>query len=154
MVSIPPLSSAIFADVAQQTHDALGNIFSPDGSWVGVVPGSQADVGSKGIPAIPSSAPAPAIPTTNPIAPNSFDQGIQDLYDKASQPLNLKLPNAGQWLQKALFGIDIEDTLFIIIGLLLLIAALFDFKPGQQIVVGARKAVKAGASAAAAALAP
>lgn len=119
LAPIPSIfSDSIYSDIANQTHDAMGNIFDAAGTHVGVVPGSQADLGTTG--AIPPIAAPPAAPTTNPIA------SIMQAPDLSTLGSKIKAKISPNW-QKLIFGIDLEDGLFIVIGLLLIAAGLYGF---------------------------
>jgi hypothetical protein len=132
-MSLAPISSiysdSIFSDVANQTTDALGNIFDAAGNHVGVVPGSRADLGTIG--KTPAIAATPVTPTTNAI-------GILQAPDLSSLGTAIKSKMDGakvsNWLQKAFFGIDLEDGLFILVGLLLIAAGLYGFSAVREVV--------------------
>ena len=102
-----------FGEFAFNSQDSRGNIFDQNGQHIGVVLGSQADIGTAGAAVSPTSglqiAQPPAAPTTNVSTGSSM------------------VSTASNWLQKAYFGIRLEDGLFVIVGLLLIAAGLYGF---------------------------
>lgn len=108
------------------TQDSLGNIFDAAGNHVGVVPGSQADLGTSGLPALPS---LPALPTMAQIgaAASSATNAIGNAAQAAGNAVN-NLGTAAITPLSKWFGISLEDVVFIALGLILIAAAVFSFK--------------------------
>ena len=124
--------------LGQNTVDAYGNIIAPNGMQVGVVPGSVADVGSGGT--LPTSS------TTS--APASSSSSILNYLNPAY--VGTKVANA---LGANVTNLSIEDYIFIVLGLIVIIAGVFGFDKTQTVIQSAGNtvagAVKKGAEVAA-----
>lgn len=114
----------------QGVTTTLGNIIDPaTGNQIGVVPGSVADVGTGGttLPGLPSLPSLPQIGqavqqagATAAAAVKKAAQAITGGASSASSPV-------ATW-----FGIDLEDVVFVVLGIILIAAAAFSFKPVQD----------------------
>lgn len=127
------LSADPFLSSAAQTgntQDAYGNILNAAGQQIGVVPGSVADLGSKGT--MPTAAmgtivPAVSSPGTPVDSSPSIWSKIGTLYSRGA--------NYGESF--------VEDGVFIIVGLLLIAAAIFSFEPARDLAAKAAEAAAA-----------
>ncbi len=125
-----------------QTTDSLGNIFNANGQHVGVVPGSVADIGSKGAVVPPTStSSSPASATTNDVLSTSTAAGV---------PYGGQLPTAkGMWAKLLKVASDatgiseVENMIFIAVGLILVAGGVFSFRPARDVIVGVAKGAMA-----------
>jgi hypothetical protein len=110
------------------TQDSLGNIFNSAGQHIGVVPGSVADLGSKGV---------------TPAQPSSSASAIWSGLNSAGSSVWSGLNAAGSAIwgtSKAPYSESVvENVVFIVIGLVLIAAAVFSFKPSHDLAVGISK---------------
>lgn len=96
-----------------------------------------------------SFPPLPPLPTVSE-APAPANNGVKfeaPWMNKAASALNSATSSGGSLL-KSILDIDLEDLIFIVLGLLLIGAGIFSFKQTQTII---REGGKAAATAAAAA---
>lgn len=134
-----------------QTTDNLGNIFDQAGNHIGVVAGSAADIGSVGTVGKPSSNQTSSTPkTTNPtIGAGDVIGGIVSGITGGIVP-----PTAGgailHPIDTATSFIFTSRLIFLVIGLLLVGAGLFQFKTTQTVINTGTKVAKGGAKLAAA----
>jgi hypothetical protein len=174
LAALPSLNSLLEA-AAQQYTDSMGNIFNSEGWHVGSVPGSQADVGTNGFRVTPSLSPAPSSPA--PLTASQTTSGAaKAASSSSSSPSSPSSPSlldsakkmfswatwAGDIVSRqdnpdaGFTGISLEDLIFIVVGLILLAAAVgsfvFTFKEtksvGQTIIKTARGAADAKLAAA------
>ena len=132
LATLPSIfSDDIFEEDNQQSYDPL-KITNPMGL----------------IPDTPLAAP-PAVPTTNvaPL-PNVVTGQVTNPITGATQQVTQAGSNvvggAKQWLQRAIFGVDVEDLLFIIVGLLLIAAGLYGFSAVKDTVQAGVRAATEG----------
>jgi hypothetical protein len=123
------MALASLFDLSQST-DSLGNIFDANGAHIGVVTGSQADVGSSGVPSAATVTPAAAAPTARESA---LGLGAGATPSVATSPGGLS-NSVTQWI-----GSHVEDAVFVVIGLILIAAAVFSFKGVQDAAVSTAK---------------
>lgn len=123
--SLPSLSS-FTQGAAQTTTDTLGNIFDAAGQHIGVVPGSIADVGTVGNPNAKTSQSSSGVPKTNASPTRASD------YLKALEEWAANLVSRSD--EPDTSGVTLEDIVFILLGVLLIAAALFSFRTTQTFV--------------------
>jgi hypothetical protein len=128
-----------FEQAPGTTTDSLGNIFNAAGYHIGVKPGSIADQGSSGAAV---AAGAAAVPATPGPAGTVGAAGSSGSTDSAGSWASVK-DKLASFLSKATGLTAIEDILFIVIGLILVAAAIFSLKPVRDVVVTAGKAAMA-----------
>jgi hypothetical protein len=119
----------------QNTTTSNGLILAPNGNLVGVIPGSQADVGGSGITnnGLPSLAQLQA-QQNNPTS--GLAAGANSTY---SAPTNILQKGAQLFGLSGTSGISLEDIVFVLLGLLLIAAGVFAFKSSQTIIQTAGK---------------
>jgi hypothetical protein len=121
--------------------DQNGNIFNANGDHVGVVPGSIADIGSKGAAVTPTS--------TSSSAASSPAAGSDLTAITAATPTGAGGAGSGIWAKLLDFarkatGIDaVENIVFIVLGIIIVAAGVFSFKPLRDTVVTVAKAATA-----------
>ena len=134
------LSGSPFASDAtgvSQSTDSLGNIFNQAGQHVGVVPGSAADIGSGGTISTPTTGVAATAPSARESALGLGAGGTAQVITNPGGLAN----SVTTWL-----GSHVEDAVFVVIGLILLAAAVFSFKGVQTTVIStAKKAAEVAA---------
>lgn len=114
---------------SQTVTTQLGNIIDPaTGNQVGVVPGSVADVGTGGktFPGLPTLQPLPNLQQIGQAASNAATQAGQ-VANNAWQKVTNAATNSGTPIAD-FFGVDLEDVVFVLLGLILIAAALFSFR--------------------------
>ena len=132
-----------FEAEATQTIDQYGNIFNANGQHIGVKPGSQADVGSAGVPysASTSAAPTAAAPTSP--MPGMYPAAAAAPATSGSSTSSAIWSKLSGLLRK-ITGVDaVENITFIVVGLILIAAGVFSFKPVRDTVVEVGKAAVA-----------
>jgi hypothetical protein len=126
------LANPFEAQALGGTTDQNGNIFNANGDHVGVVPGSVADIGSKGAVVTPTS-------TSSTPAAGSGSTGGSGATPTSSGTGSAIWANVLDFARKAT-GIDtIENMVFILVGLILIAAGVFSFKPARDVVMGVAK---------------
>lgn len=111
--------------------DGMGNMTSPTtGNLIAVAPGSQADIGTSG-------TPTPATVATTPTA-STASSGITGLIAKVANATS-----------SSIFGISLEDIVFILVGLILIAAGVFSFKSTGSVINVVTKGAKKAAEVAA-----
>jgi hypothetical protein len=137
--ALPSLDS-LYEQAVQTSTDTLGNIFNADGIHSGVVPGSVADIGTTGT----STAAAPASSSIPLTLASSSNSGSSML--KAASDVGNKVKTA---IWKGYFGVgSLEDFICIILGLILIAASLYSFRPVQEVVNEAARGMVEGVAAA------
>jgi hypothetical protein len=132
-----------------QTTDSYGNIFNANGQQIGVKPGSQADLGTKGVPVTPTApdsspatSPMPGMVPADPAAQTPADS--TSIWSTIG---NFFKGNAAHMLASATGALFVEDVVFIIVGLILVAGAVFSFKPARDVAIKVGKGVAEGAAA-------
>jgi hypothetical protein len=146
----------------QTTTDHLGNIFDASGNHIGVTPNSAADIGSKGfqLPALKGDTSwidnptgmqgiptpiAPARPTSNSTTPTTVPS-ITDKINSGLDALKSGAHTLAHPVDAATSLIFTSRLIFLVIGLLLLGAGLFQFKTTQTVIeMGTKAAMLAAA---------
>lgn len=130
-----------------QTTDAMGNIFNANGQHIGVKPGSQADVGGTGYAVTPTGSTAP---TASAAAGTGSDLTAIPSNPGAAAAAGVgSSTSSGIWSKLLSFarkatGIDaVENIVFVLLGLLLIAAGIFSFKPVRDTVVSVGRAAVA-----------
>lgn len=120
------------------TQDAYGNILNADGRQVGVLKNSVADLGSKGV--MPNTATPAATPATDS---SSILSKIANLWSQTGATGQANYSAAAKAGSSTL-----ENIVFILVGLILIAAAVFSFKPARDVAVEFGKGVAEGAAVA------
>jgi hypothetical protein len=131
-----------------QNTDTLGNIFDANGIHIGAVPGSAADIGSGGItfPNNPSSiGTLPSLGTLPGVSTNPSSTSVNPRMDSLGlnpQGVPNVIASPGGLSNKYTTWISdhVEDVLFVIVGLLLVAAALFSLSGTKTVIQTATKA--------------
>ena len=118
------------------TTDQFGNQFQ-NGNWVGVVSGSQADLGSKSV-----------FPSTT--GPNPQEMTAANILDQAGQMVGMK-PNtfSSNSIFTALKKLTLEDYLFMLVGIILIAVGVLAFKTTQTVIQTGTNVARKGAESAA-----
>jgi hypothetical protein len=132
------LDNPFEAQVADNTHvDVYGNIINANGIQIGVKPGSVADIGSKGTMATPTSTSSG---TQTPTDSSTIFGKIGGMAESFATGGILG------WMPGQSSSSRLENGVFIVIGLILIAAAVFSFKPAQDVAVEFAKGVAKGAA--------
>jgi hypothetical protein len=93
---------------------------------------------------VPVGASTPSTPSSSDMSLSDFNP-LTTIYTGLIKPVTDSFSNTG----KQILGIDLEDVIFIVLGLLLIAAGLFAFKGTQTIIQkGANIASKVGKASA------
>ena len=140
-----------------QTTDSLGNIFDQAGNHIGVVAGSVADIGSTGTVGKPSSNQTTSTPRTPDWGALQDWSKTHPYGGQGSADTSNPIEQAKKATNAILHPVDTAESfiftsrlIFLVIGLLLVGAGLFQFRATQTVIDTGTKVAKGGAKLAAA----
>lgn len=164
-MGLPVLPTLPVLPVVQSaaSGDALGNLYNANGYHIGVVPGSQADIGGAGQTVTPFGNPPGTTPTPTPVQPaqnqndptwggtipgpspdvpwepGTPDPTVGSQVKQAAGQATGGLLNVAGWIMSTRFA-------FFVIGLMMIGGGLYMFKTTQTVIDTATRASKAAAS--------